>query len=97
MWENTEGSISNWHVVYSARAKTISSLYPVDKCSASVYRRKADLITIKDIRDHEKAQKFILPIGHQTPDMLVVIIVSDWLLVNVEWAICQLEQVTFEG
>jgi hypothetical protein len=97
MWENTEGAMSNCHVVYSARAKTISSLYLVDKCSACVYLRKADLITIKNMRDRENAQKFTLPIGHQKPDMLVVIIVSDWLLVNVKWAICQLKQVTFEG
>ena len=74
MWENTEGAIRNGHVVYSAIAKTIRSLYPVGKC---------DLITIKDMRDHEKAPKFILPFGHRKPDMLVVIIVSDWLLVDV--------------
>jgi hypothetical protein len=77
MWENTEGAIRNGHVVYSAIAKTIRSLYPVGKCSACVYLRKADVITIKDMRDHEKAPKFILPFGHRKPDMLVVIIVSD--------------------
>jgi hypothetical protein len=61
----------NGHVGYSAIAKTIRSLYPVGKCSACVYLRKADLITIKDMRDHEKAPKFILPFGHRKPDQTV--------------------------